>query len=86
MKIIVHKNFKKHYRALKTGEKGKFKERRDLFLKNPFHPLLNNHALRGEYTGFRSINITGDIRVLYELVGENTAHFITIDSHSNLFS
>lgn len=86
MRIILHKNFKKRYRSLKAGEKRKFKERRDLFLKDTFHPLLNNHALHGEYAGFRSINITGDLRVLYESVGGDTAYFIMIGSHSDLFS
>jgi len=85
MIIVLHKNFKKHYKKLRSSEKQKFKERRDLFLQNPFHPLLNNHSLRGEYEGFRSINITGDIRVLYEPISDKTAYFITIDSHSNLF-
>jgi len=85
MKILLHRNFKKRYGKLRRGEKRKFKERRDIFLENPFHPLLNNHALHREYTGFRSINITGDIRVLYEPVGESVAYFITIGTHHELF-
>jgi len=86
MKIILHKNFKKQYTNLRAGEKRKFKERRNIFLKNQFHPLLNNHALQGEYADFRSINITGDVRVLYEPVGDTIAHFIMIGTHSKLFS
>ena len=86
MKIIWHKNFKKYYSKLRAGEKRKFKERRNLFLQNPFHPILNNHGLHGKYAGFRSLNITGDLRVLYEPIGEHIAHFIIIDTHSNLFS
>ena len=85
MKIILHKNFKKQYRKLKAGEKRKFKERKDIFLQNQFHPLLNNHALRGEYAGFRSINITGDLRALYKPMNKHTAYFIIIDTHGNLF-
>ena len=85
MKIILHKNFKKQYRKLKAGEKRKLKKRIDIFLQNQFHPLLNNHALRGEYAGFRSINITGDVRALYEPTNEYTAYFIIIDTHGNLF-
>ena len=51
---------------------------------NEFHPILNNHALSGEYEGYRSINITGDLRVLYRREGE-VVIFVTIDSHSNLY-
>ncbi|PIP73369.1 MAG: hypothetical protein COW88_02000 [Candidatus Lloydbacteria bacterium CG22_combo_CG10-13_8_21_14_all_47_15] len=85
MKILLHKNFKKQYKKLRIGEKRKFKERRDIFLENPLHPLLNNHTLHGEYAGFRSININGDIRVLYEPIGKSTAHFIIIGTHHELF-
>lgn len=51
---------------------------------NEFDPLLNNHALGGKYAGFRSINITGDLRVLYKKNGEFVI-FVKIDSHSNLY-
>lgn len=86
MKIRLHKNFKKKYKKLRESEKKKFKERRDLFLKNPYHPILNNHSLQGEYRGYRSIDITGDLRVHYELVADNMALFITIGTHSELYS
>lgn len=86
MKIILSKNFLKKYDRLRTGEKKKFKERRDIFLKDPSSPILNNHVLHGEYSGYRSINITGDLRVLYEPLSKNTVQFVIIDTHSNLYS
>ena len=85
MKIILHKNFRKQYRKLRAGEKRKFKERRNIFLQNPFHPILNNHALAGKYCGYRSINITGDLRAFYEPISDNIAFFVIVDTHSNLF-
>jgi len=89
--IRLHKNFKKRYQKFNKSQKNKFKERRNLFLRDEFDPILNNHALGGKYTGYRSINITGDIRVLYKRsfsadMGErDVAIFVTIDSHSNLY-
>ena len=85
MKIILHKNFTKQYKKLRSNEKEKFQEIRNIFLKNPFHPLLHNHPLHGEYAGYRSISITGDLRVLYEPIDEQTAYFITIGRHRNLY-
>jgi mRNA-degrading endonuclease YafQ of YafQ-DinJ toxin-antitoxin module len=41
--------------------------------------------LHGEYSGYRSINITGDLRVIYEPLGKNTVQFVIIDTHSNLY-
>ena len=84
MIIHLHRNFKKSYKKLTESQKYKFKERRNLFMANEFHPILNNHALSGEYEGYRSINITGDLRVLYRREGE-VVIFVTIDSHSNLY-
>lgn len=85
MKIRLHKNFEKQYKKLQSGEKKKFKERRNLFLKNEFHPLLNNHPLRGKYKGYRSIQITGDLRAIYKWVSNNECIFVVIDTHSNLY-
>lgn len=85
MKIILHRNFKKQYKKLGDGKRRRFKERRDLFLKNPFHPLLNNHALHHPYEGYRSINITGDLRAIYEEVPPGIAHFIELGTHPELY-
>ena len=85
MKIILHRNFKKQYKKFRDEERRRFKERRDLFLKNPFHQLLNNHPLYEVYKGYRSINIGGDLRIIYEEIDHSTAQFILIDTHSNLY-
>ena len=84
MRIILHRNFKKQYKKLRDEERRRFRERINLFLKTPFHPLLNNHSLRGEYRSYRSINAGGDLRVIYQEIDSHTVHFI-IDTHSNLY-
>ena len=85
MNVILHRSFEKNYRKLRESEKQRFKQRRNVFLKNPFDPILNNHALKGKYEGFRSINIGGDLRVVYKTLDEQTAIFVDIDTHSNLY-
>lgn len=84
MKILLHKDFEKYYKKLRISEKKKFKERRNLFLQDEFNPVLNNHSLKGKYLGYRSINITGDLRVIFKK-NDNIAIFIALDSHSNLY-
>ena len=85
MRIILHKNFIKMYKRLRPTEQRHFKEQRDQFWIDPYHPTLNNHALRGKYTGYRSINITGDIRAIYKLVDNDTFLFVTIGTHKKLY-
>lgn len=84
MKVIFHKNFKKRYKKFRALQE-KIDQRLVLFMKDPFDSTLNNHALAGKYKGHRSINIDSDFRAIYELVNQNTAYFITIDKHDNLY-
>lgn len=85
MKVLLHKNFKKDYKKLPRQTQTIFKERIAIFLKDPFEPLLNNHALLGKYAGYRSINIGGDYRVLYKLLSKDVVVFVTIGTHSKLY-
>ena len=85
VKLKFHKEFDKHFRKLRPGEQNRARERIKLFASEPFHQILNNHALKGQYTGYRSINITGDIRAVYRLISEDTVLFLDIESHSNLY-
>jgi addiction module RelE/StbE family toxin len=85
MRASYHKDFKKAYRKLSGNLKQKANERILLFLEEPFNPLLNNHALAGKYLGYRSINVTGDFRAVYKLLDSDIAHFVDLNTHSNLY-
>ncbi len=84
MTISYHRNFTKKFIKLSPRQKKKFQERQVLFEIDEFNPILNNHALTGEYKGYRSINVTGDIRVVFKRE-DDTVVFVKIDSHSNLY-
>ncbi len=84
MVINFHKDFTKDFKKLPAKTKEKFKQRQLLFEKDEFDPVLNNHALKGKWLGYRSINVTGDIRVIFKRDTES-ALFVTIDNHSNLY-
>jgi addiction module RelE/StbE family toxin len=86
MNIVFHRNFYKKYQKLRKGDREKFKKRRDLFIESPFDSTLHNHLLQGKYQGYRSIRITGDLRVVYRLLNDSSALFVDIDTHSNLYS
>ncbi|OGE84471.1 MAG: hypothetical protein A2846_01020 [Candidatus Doudnabacteria bacterium RIFCSPHIGHO2_01_FULL_49_9] len=84
MRVRYHKDFEKKHKKHRSLQ-ARIDERIILFMTNPFHPILNNHALTGKYQGYRSINITGDYRAVYELLDKNNALFVDIDTHSNLY-
>lgn len=85
MQVIFHKDFKKQYKHLPPAMRKRCDERIGLFVKNPFHAVLNNHALSGEYENYRSINISGDLRAIYESIAEDKAFFIILGTHSELY-
>lgn len=62
-----------------------FSERILMFRDDPRHPSLNNHALGGKRKHQRSINITGDWRLIFEQYDKNTVRLIDIDTHANLY-
>lgn len=85
MIIIRTKYFSKTVTKLPSSVKRALADRLQLFMNDPFSVILNNHALQGDRQPYRSINITGDYRLIYEQYDEETIRVIDIDTHSNLY-
>lgn len=84
MQLSRHRNFKKQYKKLPQNVKEKCAERFGLFMNDPYHPTLHNHAFTGALSRYRSIAITGDIRAWYES-NDDVVTFVKIGSHSQLY-
>lgn len=85
MRIDFHRNFDKRLSKLSKRQKEQFKLRVVGFTQDKYKPKLNNHALKGKYRGYRSINVTGDIRAIFIPHSENHVGFVYIASHSELY-
>jgi mRNA-degrading endonuclease YafQ of YafQ-DinJ toxin-antitoxin module len=85
VKIEYSKKFRKQYSKLTPKIRTQFKIRQRLWLSDPFNTQLHLHMLTGEYAGLYSINITGDIRALYEKIGDYYVVFGFIGTHSQLY-
>ncbi len=84
MNVTFSKEFIKQAKKLPTKLQIKLYESIKLFRDNPLHPSLRNHPLKGKYSSYRSINITGDYRALY-LQKEDATIFVKIGTHSQLY-
>lgn len=84
MEILLRKKLKKELKKITPKLQERFFERMELFLINPHNPILNNHSVDAAYPGMRSINITGDLRALYQPI-ENLYVFVRIGTHSELY-
>ncbi len=83
--IDFTKDFSKQFKELRQKQKEHFYERLDLFRKNPHDKTLRDHALKGKYKGYRSIDIEGDIRALYYVKEGTIVIFGFIGTHSQLY-
>lgn len=57
----------------------------DLFIDKPFHETFRNHALKGEWLGYRSISIGGDLRLHFKMINDETAYFVAVGNHNQLY-
>ena len=85
MRILTHRVFDKTLKRLPIKLKEKVHEQVEIFLENAFDQRLNNHTLNGKYLGYRSIDITGDWRIIFEEVDSETVKFVNIGTHSQLY-
>ena len=85
MQVARHPQFEKRLAGLSPSIRKALASRLELFIEDSRHPLLNDHSLSGERLGFRSINITGDWRLIYKPIDEEMILLTEIDTHHNLY-
>ena len=83
--VVSTRNFDKAASKLPRKVQAAFKDRYRIFLLDPYHASLNNHKLKGSLRNYRSINITGDYRLIYEEYDEATIRLIDIGRHRDLY-
>jgi len=85
MIVISSRNFEKEMAKLPLKVKLALRERLEIFMVRPFAPILNNHQLHGSLKNYRSINISGDYRLFYEAVDDDTIRLMRVGTHSELY-
>ena len=86
MKITTTKKFDKQFKKQSVKIKKKFEKRIEIFLIDINDPLLHIHKLSGAYDGLWSLNVTGDVRVIFDKSNEPVVILVAIGSHSELYS
>lgn len=85
IEILTTKNFDKSFKKKDKFIQKKALERIKLFTQDPFNVLLNNHGLLGEYENKRSLNVTGNYRIMFYYVNKNTIILSDIGTHPELY-
>jgi len=76
--------FRRQWKRLSTKIRDEAIVRLLMLVRSEYDPLLNNHALSGKYAEYRSINVTGDVRIAYGRV-PGGFHLFAIGTHSELY-
>lgn len=84
MQIIYHKRFKKALQKQDSYIQEKFSQALLTFMKNPRDRSIRNHVLRGNMKRYRSFDVTGDVRVHYQ-VSNGCFVLLDIGKHSELY-
>ena len=86
MQIIYTKDFIKSYKKLAEHNKKAVDLTLKLFSKDPRHPKLRNHGLKGDKEGVRSIDVKFDLRILfYEKNDYIKVVMLRVGNHSELY-
>ncbi len=85
MTIKYDKKFKQQYKKLSDKHRKQFDNRLRLFVEDETNSLLRVHPLKGKYTGYYSMNISGDLRALFYKAGDEIVIFALIGTHSQLY-
>ena len=85
MHLVNDRVFVRQYKKLSRVLREKVAQRLQLLDADEINPLLNNHKLHFPYEGYRSINITGDYRLIYKRIDMSTFYMRAIGTHHQLF-
>jgi mRNA interferase YafQ len=85
MNVDFTKPFNKQFEKLPPKLQERSKVAIGLFIDDLTNPSLRNHALKGEWSGYRSISAGGDFRLHFKMIDDNTVLFVAVGTHSQLY-
>ena len=80
IKIYFHPHFKKSYKNLPLAIKKKAEAKEKLSRKNPFHPSLKTHKLKGKLKDIWSFSIDNKYRIIF-IFDNSDVIFLDVGTH-----
>jgi len=88
MRIEIHPHFRKSYKK-RVSHNSKLinqtQQRIQLFKQDSRNPVLNDHGLTGSKRHLRAFSVTGNWRILYYPVGDDTVVLFDIGTHNQVY-
>jgi addiction module RelE/StbE family toxin len=86
--IIFSDRFERNIQEAPDEIKAALADSLELFNEDPNHPTLRNHPLKEKFTGYRSIDVSGDIRAVFKETITGKRKIITfhmLGTHKELY-
>lgn len=85
MHIVRDRIFIKQFKKLPKPLGRQVYDRVRLLDVDSTNPLLNDHKLGPPYESYRSINVTGDYRLVYKRITADTYYLRAVGTHHQLY-
>ena len=85
MHLVNDRVFVRQYKKLSRVLREQVGQGLQLLGKVELDPFLKTHKAHDPYEGDRSINITGDYRLIYKRIGVNMFYMRAVGTHHQLF-
>lgn len=82
MTVNLSPRFKRAYKKLPSHIKDDFDIRIALFIKDPRHPSLKTHKLKGRFQECLAFRLRDGYRVLFEFSAPNTVDMLDVGPHN----
>ncbi len=81
MFVDLSPHFKRAYRSLPSQLQADFEKKIQIFIKDPRHPSLKIHKLKGQLQECLAFRLMNGYRVLFEFSGAETVHLLDVGPH-----
>ena len=85
MKVKFQKSFTSQFKELSKTQKRLVTDAIELFTEDPMNDSLRNHPLKDKWVNYRSITADDDLRLHYRLIDKDTALFVAVGTHDELY-
>lgn len=75
------KRFVKDWSKLNSETKNETAQKIDVFLRNPYSPVLKTHKLKGELKNYWSFSISHRLRIFFRFEKANIVELVDIGGH-----
>ncbi len=88
IKLVWYKSFIRAFKKTirKNPElKGKLQEALEIFVNDPYHPILGTHKLSGKLKGHHAFGLGYDFRVVFKFIDHEEVALISIGRHEEVY-